>query len=61
MFFVPLLQEMRELPFGRQFGNGGRGEEVFGEQLDQQLADALARGDRSGLVDQVARQIAHGG
>ena len=57
MFFVPILQQMREMPFGKEFGHGGRGEEVFGEQLDQQLADLMARGDRSGLVDQVARQI----
>lgn len=58
LFFVPLLAEMRALPFGREFGHGGRGEEVFAEQLDLRIADAAAKGDRSGLVDQVERQLA---
>lgn len=57
LFLMPLLQGMREFPLGRTFGQGGRMEEAFGEQLDQHIADAVARADRSGLVEHVARQI----
>lgn len=42
LFFQPMLAEMRKLPFGGEIGQGGRGEEVFGEQLDQRVADAVA-------------------
>lgn len=57
VFFGPLLAEMRKLPFGRGIGGGGRGEEVFGEQLDQRLADAVASRGGGGLVDAVARAL----
>ncbi|MFQ5806195.1 MAG: hypothetical protein ACE5I3_07085 [Phycisphaerae bacterium] len=57
LFFAPLLAEMRKLPFGREFGHGGRLEEAFGEQLDQRIADTVARCDR-GLTPQVAKRLA---
>jgi hypothetical protein len=57
LFYIPMLQEMRSFSFGKELGSGGRGEEVFGEQLDIRLADAMARADRGGAVDQIARQI----
>lgn len=57
LFFAPMLAEMRQLPFGKDFGNGGRGEEVFGEQLDQRLADRAAASDSSGLVAHLARKL----
>ena len=47
LFFAPLLAEMRRLPFGQEFGHGGRMEDAFGEQLDLRIADTVARGDRS--------------
>ena len=56
LFFAPLLAEMRKLPFGKGFGHGGRIEEAFGEQLDQQLADTVARSDR-GLTAQLAERL----
>jgi hypothetical protein len=59
LFFAPLLAEMRKLPFGREIGHGGRGEEVFGEQLDMRIADAIARNDR-GLTAQVAERLRRG-
>lgn len=52
--FKPLLAEMRKLPFGEQF-HGGRAEDMFGEQLDQRLADTVALADRSGLTASFAR------
>jgi len=59
LFFAPLLAEMRKLPFGRELGTGGRGEQVFGEQLDLRIADAVARRDR-GLTSQIADRLEHG-
>jgi len=57
LFYVPLLAQMREFPFGTTYADGGRGEAVFGEQLDRQLADSVAAADRGGLVDQIAEKL----
>lgn len=57
LFFAPLLAEARELPFGGSIGDGGRGEEVFGEQLDQRLADLIA-GSAPGLTSQIEAKLA---
>ena len=57
LFYVPMLAEMRSFPFGEEFGNGGHGEAVFGEQLDQRVADIVASTGEGGLVDQVARYL----
>jgi len=59
LFFAPLLAEMRKLPFGREFGYGGRVEEAFGEQLDQHIADTVARAD-PGLTAWLAGRLAQG-
>jgi hypothetical protein len=59
MFFAPMLAEMRKLPFGKEFGHGGRTEEAFGEQLDMRLADSIARADGS-LTAQIADRLARG-
>jgi hypothetical protein len=61
LFFAPLLAEMRKTPFGTEFGGGGRGEEVFGEQLDLRLADAAAASDSSGLVRQISAKLSRRG
>ena len=60
LFFAPLLAEMRKLPFGKRLGHGGRMEEVFGEQLDLHIADAVARSDR-GFTGQLAERLASSG
>lgn len=57
MFFAPLLEEMRKMPFGKGIGDGGRGEEVFGEQLDNRVAAATAASDPGGVVTHVSRWI----
>lgn len=57
LFFAPLLEEMRKLPFGRKFSHGGRGEDAFAQQLDTRLAHTIASADQRGLVDQVAGWI----
>lgn len=57
LFFAPLLAEMRKSASAVRIGSGGRGEEVFGEQLDQRLADAVAAADRSGLRAAIERKL----
>ena len=59
LFFAPMLAEMRKLPFGKEFGHGGRTEEAFGEQLDMHMADTIARADGS-LTAQIADQLTRG-
>lgn len=58
LFYVPLLAEARRSSLGGTVGHGGRGEEIFGEQLDLQIADATARNQTGGLVAQVVRNLA---
>lgn len=56
LFFKPLLAEVRESSCGAAFIDGGQTESVFGEQLDQRLADTVA-GQQSGLIDQIAATL----
>ncbi len=58
LFFAPMLAEMRKMQQGQKFGGGGRTEEVFGEQLDLRLADAMAAGNPGGLVGKIAGKLA---
>jgi hypothetical protein len=57
LFFQPLLAEMRKLPFGGPGADGGRGEEVFGEQLDLRVADAVAGASGGSLKRTIMRAI----
>ena len=60
LFFMPLLAQVRKLPFGGQVGSGGRGEEVFGEQLDQRIADIVAN-NTPGLTAQIESKLSQRG
>lgn len=60
LFYAPLLAEMREFSIGEKFGGGGRTEEIFGEQLDRYIADAVAISDSAGLTKMLAEQLARG-
>lgn len=42
LFFAPLLAEMRKFPFGRELATGGQVESIFGQHLDQRIADTVA-------------------
>jgi hypothetical protein len=57
LFFQPLLEEMRKLPFGGEIGHGGRGEDVFGGQLDRHMADAVAASGAGGMARAVRSYI----
>jgi len=56
LFFTPMLAEMRDFPFGKEFADGGQTESIFGQHLDQRIADTVAASDR-GLISQVARYL----
>lgn len=57
LFFQPLLQEMRRSQLGARFAHGGRGEEVFAEQLDLRIADAVAAADAGGMTGRIAEAL----
>ncbi len=59
LFFKPLLAELRESSFGAPFINGGQTESIFGERLDQKLADTVA-GTQTGLIDEIATKLQQG-
>lgn len=57
LFFGPMLAQMRKFPFGTEIGSGGRGEEVFGEQLDRKLADSVAAAQGGPLIRQLEARL----
>jgi Rod binding domain-containing protein len=57
LFFQPLLQEMRKLSADAKFAHGGRGEDVFGQQLDLRIADTVAASDAGGMTGWIAKQL----
>jgi Rod binding domain-containing protein len=56
-FLMPMLKMMREDPFKSEMFHGGRGEEIFGAQLDEVLADRMAQSMQLPLADAVYRRI----
>jgi Rod binding domain-containing protein len=60
-FLMPMLKQVREDPFKSDLFHGGQGEEVFGAQLDQKMADNIATSANFPLVDHLfthfARQL----
>jgi len=56
LFFAPLLAEMRQFPLGRGLVDGGQTEAIFGQQLDQHIADQVALGS-TGLLTEIAERL----
>lgn len=56
LFFAPLLAEAREAPFGGDLANGGQTEAIFGQRLDQALADSVAGADPA-LVNRMVQHF----
>jgi Rod binding domain-containing protein len=56
LFFKPILAEMRRFPIGRELTTGGQTESIFGEQLDQRIADGVAA-SQPGLVNAMLRNF----
>lgn len=56
LFLKPTLAEMRQFPFGRELATGGQTESIFGELLDERVADRVAASERgltAGLIEQL--------
>lgn len=56
-FYQPLLKQAREVPFKSELFHGGFGEQAFGAQWDQAIAERLARRDMSGLKQRLVEQM----
>jgi len=59
-FYGPMLKMARDNPFKGEFGHGGRGEEIFGAQLDMELARRASHASRNGLSDAIYRRLEKG-
>ncbi|MFI4859130.1 MAG: hypothetical protein ACIAXF_00470 [Phycisphaerales bacterium JB063] len=53
-FIMPLFSQLRSDPMGSDMFDGGRGEAIFQQQLDQILSDRISTGAGFDLVDTVA-------
>ena len=56
-FFGTLLKQVRNSPFRSELLDGGRGGQVFGSMYDQRLAEHMARGAGSKLVNSIVKRI----
>lgn len=56
-FFGTLLKQMRDSPFKSELFSGGQGGQAFSSLHDQQLAEHMARGAGSKLVNAIVRRI----
>jgi len=56
-FFGTLLKQMRDSPFKSELFSGGQGGQAFSSLHDQQLAEHMARGAGTKLVNAIVRRI----
>lgn len=56
-FYAEMLKMSRANPFKGKFGHGGRGEEVFGAQLDQELARRAGAASNSKMTDAIYKRL----
>lgn len=59
-FFGEMLKIARSSPLKSELGHGGRGEEVFGAQLDFEFARLAGQGMRGGLTDAICKRLSKG-
>jgi Rod binding domain-containing protein len=57
LFFKPLLAELRAGSLAAPFADGGQTEAIFGQLLDERIADTVATAQRGGLVEQLVRHL----
>jgi Rod binding domain-containing protein len=57
LFFKPLLAELRAGSLAAPFADGGQTEAIFGQLLDERIADTVATSQRGGLVEQLVRHL----
>ena len=59
--FKPMLEQMRSFPLGdEEIGGGGRGEAVFGERLDERVADIAASTSLKDFTQSIANELMGG-
>lgn len=56
-FILPLLEQARNDPFKSDMFHGGRGEDIFGQQLDVIFADGITKSAHFGISDALVRQF----
>jgi Rod binding domain-containing protein len=56
-FFGTMLKQMRESPFHSDLLDGGKGGQAFMTMFDQHLAERMARGSGTKLVNAIVRKI----
>ena len=56
-FFGEMLKQMRNSPFKSDLFSGGQGGQAFASLQDQQMAERMARGGGSKLVNAIVRRI----
>ncbi|MCG3136647.1 MAG: hypothetical protein HJJLKODD_00482 [Phycisphaerae bacterium] len=57
-FFETLMESSRNGAFKGDLGHGGRGEEVFGGQLDRQLAMEMSKSPKFGVTQNIYQDLA---
>lgn len=58
VFYGPLLRTMRSSSLKGTVGHGGRGEEIFQNQLDQVFAERAGQASSNGLGDTLFNRFA---
>ena len=56
-FFGEMLKIARNSKLKGEFGHGGRGEEIFGGQLDQELARRAGAGVKNSLSEAIYNRL----
>ncbi len=56
-FFGTMLKMARNSRLKGSFGHGGRGEDIFGAQLDQELARRAGQGMKNGLSEAIYNRL----
>lgn len=54
---MPMFEQLRNDPLASNLIDGGRGEKIFQQQMDQILSDRVAGATRFDLVDAVYKQL----
>jgi hypothetical protein len=59
-FFGQMLKIARNSPLNNKMFHGGRGEQVFGAQLDAEFAKQVGTGTKNSLADAIYDRLAKG-
>ena len=57
VFLAPMLKMARDNPLKGKYMHGGRGEDIFGAQLDMELARRASHRVQGGLTDALMKRL----